>query len=182
MTFKGHIRTHICTEVAEHDSPNFHLPQADYSHTLSPQQTPADPKDPPVEAGTVQRFPLKNKIIPYPFPPELEPRRAACASCPVGPARHPCSSAWPQPLHGSTHVLTCGGWHRQSTCSEVNPRNSPAALTMWVANVKTSWSRSGFRDFRYWFCLRSTQQNNNNNKKIGDHFCYRTSMAGQPCT
>lgn len=120
MTFKGHICTHIYTEVAEHDSPNSQLPQAEHSHTLSPQQAPADPKDPPraateicrgklpVEAGTVQGFSLKNKKIPYPFSPQLEPSRAARASCPVGPARHTCPSAWSQPLHGSLHVLICG--------------------------------------------------------------------------
>lgn len=57
------------------------------THTLSPQKTPADPKDPPRAATEicrgkcpveeVQRFPLKNKIIPHLFPPQLEPSRAA---------------------------------------------------------------------------------------------------------
>lgn len=129
----------------------------------------------------------QNNPLPLPFhswsPGEL-PVPAALWDQPGTLALQPNHSPFMAlPMFSSVGALgeTGTAWHRQSTCSEVNPPNSPAVLTVWAGNVKTSWSRFSFRDFRYWFCIRSTQQNNNNNK-IGDHFCYRTSMACQPCT
>lgn len=119
MTFKGHICTHIYTEVAEHDSPNSQLPQAEHSHTLSPQQAPADPKDPPraateicrgklpVEAGTVQGFSLKKQKNPLP----LLSTAGAQQSC---PCQLPCGTSQ---AHLPFSLITAPSW--LSPCSHL---------------------------------------------------------------